>query len=38
MDGKLSGVASQVGVTLSIKIQNTAGSDELAGYMLGSLF
>lgn len=38
MDGKLSSVASQVGVSLSIEIQNTAGSDELAGYMLGSLF
>lgn len=37
MDRELSSFASQVGVQ-SIKIQNTAWSDELAGYMLGSLF
>lgn len=36
MDGELS-IASQMGVQ-SIKIQYTAGSDELAGYVLGSLF
>lgn len=37
MDGELSGFAFRVGVQ-TIKIQNTAWGDELAGNVLGSLF